>query len=240
VPKKTNLDPSNLLEEDPEFIQFAKIFGRYFYRPNPGFPPFGPLTPQDAFIPVSKLAAIFRHCQKHNENPNPEVLMGSLQLVGFWLGVEFNSPWPTAARDALKKHLYQSFCATLKEIEIFKVQEDHKHDIPEQESSEPLDSPPQRGTTGPEPTAKVEDRTDIIKRHIKKNSDWAKEDKRKKLVAEFKSKKIPTPRDRYGLEQFPGCSWDDLLLGKKTKLDRVVPIVNRWRWSRKTRRPVND
>ena len=117
MPKKPNLDPSNLLEEDPEFAEFVRIFCRYFYRPNPGFPPFGPLTPKDAVIPSAKLAAMFRHYQKPNEKPNPEVLMGSLQVVGFWLSLELESSMSTL-REALKQHLHKSFCAAMEEFEI--------------------------------------------------------------------------------------------------------------------------
>ena len=49
MPKKTNLDNSILLEDDPQFVQFTKSFGLYFYRPIPGFPlPNRPLRPEDA------------------------------------------------------------------------------------------------------------------------------------------------------------------------------------------------
>jgi len=136
VPKKTNLDPSNLLEEDPEFVQFVRIFCRYFYGRKwlevqlqtdfsscIGFPT--SLEPKDAAIPPAKLAKMFRrYCLEPETNPNPEVLMQHLDISSQFrgsLGFLDRLHGPSTQEqvlEALKQHLHRSFCASLEEYRI--------------------------------------------------------------------------------------------------------------------------
>jgi hypothetical protein len=96
---------SNPSKNDPQFIEFAGIFGCYFYRPNSllRFRGSAPLELSEAYIPLDKLADIFRYCIEHEENPSAEVLMRSLKVTG-WLRFDLTSGVFEAAkvRDALK------------------------------------------------------------------------------------------------------------------------------------------
>ena len=136
MPKKTNLDPSNLLEEDPQFAKFVRIFCRYFYgrkwlegQPQTdassciGFPT--SLEPKDATIPPAQLAKMFRrYCFEPETNPNPEVLMQHLDISSQFrssLGFLDRFDGPSTQEkvlEALKQHLHRSFCASLEEYRI--------------------------------------------------------------------------------------------------------------------------
>jgi len=123
---------------------------------------------------------------------------------------------------------------------IVKVIQDKRYSIQPQQreefedSLELQESLPQETKPGPEAIAKTKERTRLVRLHIEKKSHWYDEEIREKLVADFEEHNIPTPCDQKGWEFFGELSWNDLLLGNQAMLDRVIPIINRWRWFRKT------
>jgi len=167
VPEKTNLDRSNLPAEDPELVQFAGIFGRYFYGQEwldgelyvrtpwmIGFPTV--LQPKDVRIPLKTLAKMFRHYLLEGTQPNPKVLMSNLTMSSQFKsslhsmdGLVTTGPGEEI-REALKQHLYESFCAALEEYRIRNPEKLIKRKKP-----------------GVKADRKIKERAKIVRKHMK-------------------------------------------------------------------------
>lgn len=142
MPNKSNLDRSNLLEKDPQFAKFVRIFCRYFYGRKwlegqlqtdasscIGFPT--SLEPKDATIPLAQLAKMFRrYCFEPETNPNPEVLVQHLNISSrFRSSLEFldrlhGPSTQEEVLEALKQYLHRTFCASLEEYRILESKRD--------------------------------------------------------------------------------------------------------------------
>ncbi len=79
---------------------------------------------------------------------------------------------------------------------------------------------------------RVQERREIVKKHVNQKRDFFDRDKQRKLLTEFEEKEIPLPRDDKGIEKYPVVRWTDFM-HKPTQWAKLANgTLNRDRFNR--------
>jgi len=85
---------------------------------------------------------------------------------------------------------------------------------------------------GKQADPKVQERREIVKKHVNQKEDFFDRAKKKTLLTEFEKKEIPLPRNGDGIEKYPGLQWMDFM-HKSTQWGELANgILNRDRFNR--------
>jgi len=79
---------------------------------------------------------------------------------------------------------------------------------------------------------KIQERQEIVQKHVNLKKDFFDPDKQRKLLTEFEEKEIPLPRDDKGIEKYPVVQWTDFM-NKPTQWKEVAEgVLGRDRWNK--------
>jgi len=199
-----------LSSTDALFTRFEGLFKKHLDSKQFLF-----LTLEQLGIEQASLRVLFYYSWDNGDLPSKQMLLEVLQITypsgtsNFW-----GSP------TALEDHVLESFALALEELKFA----EHTDSLPQH--------PQQKSKPGRKANPKVGLRREVVRKHIHGTQDFDDESKLKLLLQELDEKEIPPPEDIDKLSSFT-CSWEELLK-KPGKLARVVKVLNRDRWPKKS------
>ncbi len=79
---------------------------------------------------------------------------------------------------------------------------------------------------------KVQERREIVQKHVNHKKDFFDRDKQRELLTEFEEKEIPLPRDDKGIEKYPVVRWTDFMNKPMQWKEVAEGILDRDRFNR--------